>query len=77
MAVAFVRATYTEETNLQQFLTRLFGYGKSSVIVGRAVVEYSAIWKANTSPVEAWSVSMYDPPTLDSGTCAAAHHFGT
>jgi len=77
MAVAFVRATYTEETNLQQFLTRLFGYGKSSVIVRRAVVEYSAIWKANTSPVEAWSVSMYDPSTLDSGTCAAARHFGT
>jgi hypothetical protein len=32
MAVAFVRATYTEEVKLQQFLTGLFGYGKTSVI---------------------------------------------
>ena len=75
MAVAFVRATYAEETNLQQFFTRLFGYGKSSVIVRRVVVEYSAIWKANTCLVEAWSVSMYDPSTLDSGTCTAAPSF--
>lgn len=36
MAIVYVRATYTEQDALEKYFTKLFGWGKTEVIVRRS-----------------------------------------
>ena len=42
MAIIVVRATYTEQTALEKYFTELFGWGRSSVLVGGTRVKFAS-----------------------------------